>query len=48
MPKCNAKTEVCSLEYGYHQSARNWNNGKREEFKQQKVFEVPGSAKGGN
>jgi hypothetical protein len=41
MSKCGAKTEVYSRVCGYFRPVSNWNRGKKEEFKDRKVFEVP-------
>ncbi len=38
MEKCNAKCEVYSRVCGYFRPVSNWNKGKREEFKERKVF----------
>lgn len=40
MAKCGAETEVYSRVCGYHRPVKNWNKGKREEFKERKVYEV--------
>jgi ribonucleoside-triphosphate reductase len=39
-PYCGASTEVWSRVVGYYRPVQNWNKGKREEFKQRKVFSV--------
>lgn len=44
MPKCGAETEVYSRVCGYFRPVKNWNKGKRQEFKDRKVFDVPGAA----
>ena len=36
---CGLKTEVYSRVCGYHRPISNWNEGKREEFKDRKPFE---------
>ena len=38
MKKCNRPTEVFSRVVGYHRPVKNWNTGKREEFKQRRAF----------
>jgi len=42
MPKCGKPCEVYSRVCGYFRPVANWNRGKKEEFKDRKVFEVPG------
>lgn len=44
MPKCALKTEVYSRVCGYHRPVSNWNEGKREEFKDRKTFKIAGRA----
>ena len=44
MPKCNAVTEVFSRVTGYVRPINNWNKGKREEFKDRKMFDVSRAA----
>ncbi|GAB6183236.1 ribonucleoside triphosphate reductase [Thermodesulfovibrio hydrogeniphilus] len=39
-PKCEAKTEVYSRVVGYLRPVSNWNNGKREEFKDRKYVQM--------
>lgn len=41
MSKCGAETEVYSRVVGYHRPVKNWNKGKREEFRERKSFKVP-------
>ena len=41
MAKCGEKTEIYSRVCGYFRPVSNWNQGKREEFKDRKEFEVP-------
>lgn len=41
MSKCGAETEVYSRVVGYHRPVKNWNKGKREEFRDRKEFKVP-------
>ena len=38
MAKCGAETEIYSRVCGYHRPVRNWNKGKKEEFKDRKTF----------
>ena len=40
MAKCGAETEVYSRVSGYFRPVKNWNRGKREEFKERVVFNV--------
>jgi len=40
MAKCGAETEVYSRVCGYHRPVKNWNRGKREEFKDRKPYAV--------
>ena len=42
MAKCGEKTEVYSRVCGYFRPVSNWNKGKKEEFKDRKLFEVAG------
>jgi len=39
-PKCNEETEVYSRITGYYRPVRNWNNGKSQEFKIRKTYDV--------
>ncbi|MBR1747751.1 MAG: ribonucleoside triphosphate reductase [Clostridia bacterium] len=39
-PKCGRKTEVYSRITGYYRPVQNWNDGKREEFANRKVYDV--------
>jgi anaerobic ribonucleoside-triphosphate reductase len=41
MAKCGMKTEVYSRVVGYHRPVKNWNKGKREEFKDRREFAMP-------
>ena len=43
--KCGAETEVYSRVCGYHRPVKNWNRGKREEFKQRKPYNLEKSSK---
>jgi len=38
--KCGAECEVYSRVCGYHRPVKNWNKGKREEFKDRKAYDV--------
>ena len=38
--KCGRETEVYSRVCGYHRPVSNWNKGKREEFKERRVYEI--------
>lgn len=40
MAKCGEKTEVYSRVCGYFRPVSNWNQGKREEFKDRREYEV--------
>ena len=40
MAQCGEKTEIYSRVCGYFRPVSNWNQGKREEFKDRKEFEV--------
>ena len=42
MGKCGAICEIFSRVCGYFRPVSNWNKGKREEFKDRKVFDVSG------
>ena len=42
MGKCQAVCEVFSRVCGYFRPVSNWNQGKREEFRERKVFDVKG------
>jgi len=39
-PKCNKAAEVYSRIVGYYRPIQNWNEGKREEFKQRKEYKA--------
>lgn len=39
-PICGGKTEVYSRITGYYRPVQNWNDGKREEFKHRKVYDI--------
>ncbi len=38
--KCNAKTEVYSRVVGFYRPVKQWNDGKQEEFKERKVYDI--------
>lgn len=40
MSKCGATCEVYSRVCGYFRPVANWNTGKREEFRERKMFQV--------
>jgi len=40
MSKCNAKCEVYSRVCGYFRPVSNWNKGKKQEFRERKVFDL--------
>ena len=42
-PICGAVTEVYSRITGYYRPVQNWNDGKAQEFKDRKVYDIPGS-----
>ena len=39
-PECGAKTEVYSRITGYYRPVQNWNDGKRQEFQDRKLYDV--------
>ena len=39
-PECGAKTEVYSRITGYYRPVQNWNDGKSQEFKQRKTYDI--------
>ena len=39
-PTCGKKTEVYSRITGYYRPVKNWNNGKSQEFKDRKVYDI--------
>ena len=45
MPKCGAETEVYSRVTGYFRPVKNWNRGKREEFKDRKTYSLEKAGK---
>ena len=42
-PECGKKTEVYSRITGYYRPVQNWNDGKSQEFKDRKVYDVENS-----
>jgi len=42
-PHCGAKTEVYSRITGYYRPVQNWNDGKSQEFKERKVYNIESS-----
>ena len=42
-PDCGAKTEVYSRITGYYRPVQNWNDGKSQEFKDRKVYNIASS-----
>jgi ribonucleoside-triphosphate reductase len=46
MAKCGAKTEIYSRVVGYFRPVENWNHGKKQEFKDRKVFKINKQTKG--
>lgn len=42
-PICGAKTEVYSRITGYYRPVQNWNDGKAEEFKDRRLYDISGS-----
>jgi len=42
-PECGEKTEVYSRITGYYRPVQNWNNGKSQEFKDRKVYNIANS-----
>ncbi len=42
-PTCGNKTEVYSRITGYYRPVQNWNDGKREEFKETKTYDIANS-----
>ncbi len=40
MAKCGCKTEIYSRVCGYFRPVKNWNKGKKEEFKDRKTYVV--------
>ncbi|MBE7024473.1 MAG: ribonucleoside triphosphate reductase [Ruminococcaceae bacterium] len=43
-PECGEKTEVYSRITGYYRPVQNWNDGKSQEYKDRKVYDVTGAA----
>lgn len=44
-PTCGQETEVYSRITGYYRPVKNWNDGKTQEFKERKVYDISGLAK---
>ena len=44
-PECGATTEVYSRITGYYRPVQNWNDGKSQEYKERKVYDVENSMK---
>ena len=42
-PECNESTEVYSRITGYYRPVQNWNDGKTQEFKDRKVYDIENS-----
>ncbi len=42
-PECGEKTEVYSRITGYYRPVQNWNDGKTQEYKDRKVYDIAGS-----
>ena len=42
-PECGEKTEVYSRITGYYRPVQNWNDGKAQEYKDRKVYDIAGS-----
>jgi len=42
-PECGAVTEVYSRITGYYRPVQNWNDGKTQEYKDRKVYDIPNS-----
>ena len=42
-PECGGKTEVYSRITGYYRPVQNWNDGKAQEFKERKVYNISSS-----
>ncbi len=42
-PKCGGTTEVYSRITGYYRPVQNWNDGKTQEFKERKVYDIKNS-----
>lgn len=42
-PVCGAETEVYSRITGYYRPVKNWNDGKLQEYKERKVYNIAGS-----
>lgn len=42
-PKCGEETEVYSRITGYYRPVKNWNDGKAQEYKKRKLYDVKNS-----
>jgi ribonucleoside-triphosphate reductase len=42
-PECGGKTEVYSRITGYYRPVQNWNDGKSQEYKHRKVYDIENS-----
>ena len=42
-PQCGEKTEVYSRITGYYRPVQNWNDGKSQEYKERKLYDIAGS-----
>lgn len=45
MSACGAKTEVYSRVVGFYRPVQQWNDGKQQEFKERKTFNISGYGK---
>lgn len=48
MAKCGRKCDIYSRVVGYFRPVAQWNAGKKEEFKDRKVFNLKNQSKGKN
>jgi ribonucleoside-triphosphate reductase len=46
MPKCGRKCEVYSRVVGYHRPVKNWNDGKKEEFRERREYRLRNENRG--
>jgi ribonucleoside-triphosphate reductase len=46
MAKCGAKTQIYSRIVGYFRPVSQWNIGKKEEFKNRKLFKIKNQSNG--
>ena len=42
-PKCGKETEVYSRITGYYRPVKNWNDGKAQEYKERRLYDIPKS-----